>query len=200
MVTAQRDTDQRTLTTKIADLLAELPAEDPEQFRISMNQIGEMGEEGLLALSDMLVPSEKGDNTKLEYAIGGFSYFVTQQGTEEWRRMSVKAYCQALGRVNDVSNKAFLIRQLEMVGQDDAVGCLEGVIGNEDLCAPAAKALVNINSSAANKALLQALNNSSGTCRLSLIQSLGDVRFGESVSAIAPLVKSGDSRLRKISL
>lgn len=200
MVTAQRDTDQRTLTTKIADLLAELPAEDPEQFRISMNQIGEMGEEGLLALSDMLVPTEKGDNTKLEYAIGGFSYFVTQQGMEEWRRMSVKAYCQALGRVNDVSNKAFLIRQLEMVGQDDAVGCLEGVIGNEDLCAPAAKALVNINSAAAKKALLQALNNSSGTCRLSLVQSLGDVRFGESVSAIAPLVKSGDSRLRKISL
>lgn len=198
--TAQRESDQRTLTTKVADLLAELPAEGPEQFRMSMNHLGAMGKEGLLALSDMLVPTENGDNTKLEYAIGGFSYFVTQPGMEDWRRMSVEAYCQALGRVDNVWNKAFLIRQLEMVGQNDAVACLKDFLSKETLCAPAAKALVNINTLNANQALLQALKTSNGACRLSLVHSLGDVKSKEAVAAIAPLVKSGDSKLRKMAL
>lgn len=197
---AQREIDQRTLSTKIADILAELPAKDLEQYRENMHEIGAMGEEGLLALAEMLVDPEAGNNTKLEYALGGFSYYASQPGKEEFRQMSVEAYCQALEDIRNVENKTFIIRQLEMVGGEDAVSCLEGYLDEKPLCAPAARALVNINTFSSNKALLQALKNSAGECRLSLVQALADTKFGEAAAIITPLAKSGDDKLRKLSL
>ena len=197
---AQRDNDQRTLATKIADVLAELPAEDMEQYHFTMVEIGTMGEEGLLAMIKMLVDPEIGNNTNLEYALGGFSYYVTQPEMAGLREMSVSAYCTGLEQVGNIENKAFIIRQLKMVGGNDAISCLEPYLSEKPLCAPAAKALVNINSSAANKVLLQALKNSQGECQLSLVQALGDTRYKEAVSTIADLAGSEDYKLRKLSL
>jgi hypothetical protein len=200
MVSAQRESDQRTLSTKIADVLAELPAEDLEEFSSTMAEIGAMGEEGLLAMTKMLVDPETGNNTILEYALGGFSFYVTQPEMETLRQMSINAYCTALEQTENVQNKAFIIRRLKMVGRNDAISCLEPYLNERPLCAPAAKALVNINSSAANEALLQVLKNSQGECQLSLLQAIGDVRYKEAVSTIVHLADSDNNKLRKLSL
>lgn len=200
MVSAQRESDQRTLSTKIADVLAGLPAEDLEEFSSTMAEIGAMGEEGLLAMTKMLEDPETGNNTILEYALGGFSFYVTQPEMETLRQMSINAYCTALEQTENVQNKAFIIRRLKMVGGNDAISCLEPYLNEKPLCAPAAKALVNINSSAANEALLQALKNSQGECQLSLVQAIGDVRYKEAVSTIVRLADSDNNKFRKLSL
>ncbi|MBF9255458.1 DUF1080 domain-containing protein [Pontibacter sp. 172403-2] len=197
---AQRENDQRTLTTKIADLLAQMPAKDSAQLSADMNEIAGMGKEGLVEMAAMLTAPGKGDNTGLEYAMGGFSYYVSQPGREEWRQMSVDAYCQALQRADNEENKAFLIRQLEMVGKDDAVACLQGYLTDERLCAPAAKALINIHTPAAGEALLQALPNAQGDCRMSLVEALGDARYAKAVAVLTPLATDPDSKLRKLAL
>ncbi len=71
-------TDQRTLTTKIADLLAKVPSEKEALLQINMDAIAAMGEQGIEAMALMLQPPGKGDNTRLEYALGGYSYYTTQ--------------------------------------------------------------------------------------------------------------------------
>ncbi|UJH90161.1 DUF1080 domain-containing protein [Antarcticibacterium sp. 1MA-6-2] len=200
IVLAQRDKDQRTLSTKIADVLAELLTESPEEFSSTMANIGAMGEEGILALTKMLVDPETGDNTNLEYALGGFSFYVTQPEMETLRQMSVSAYCSALPQLKNVQNKSFIIRQLKMVGGNDAISCLEPYLNDSSLCAPAAEALININSSAANEALLKALENSQGDCQLSLVQAIGDVKYAKAGSAIIKLAGSDNEKLRKLSL
>ena len=200
VTTAQRANDQRSLSTKIADVLAQLPAEDLEQYRATMREIGAMGQEGILALTEMLVDPELGNNTNIEYALGGFSYYVTQPEMEGLRQMSAEAYCEALAQTENLNNKAFIMRQLEMVGQDDAVLCLEPYLNEKPLCAPAAKALVNINSVEANAALLQALKNSQGECQLSLVQALGDTQYKAATSTIVGLADSNDGKLRKLAL
>ena len=197
---AQRDNDQRTLTTKIADVLAELPAEDTEHFEATMKNIGQMGEEGLLALTAMLVAPENGDNTQLEYALAGFSFYVTQPDKEELRKMSVNAYCQALSQLDNADNKAFIIRQLEMVGADDAVTCLAAYLTDPVFCAPAAKALTNINTAAANQALLEALKASEAECRVSLVKALGDNQAKAALDAVTALANSEEENLRKVAL
>lgn len=198
--TAQRESDQRTLPTKITDLLAEMPAEDEEQFRTSMTRIAAMGEEGLEKMTEMLVDQSQGNNTRLEYAIGGFSYYVTQPGRENLREISVKAYCQVLGEMNNEENKAFIIRQLGIVAEDAAVSCLQNYLDDERLCAPAVKALVNINTFNANEALLRALPKADGFCRLSIVQALGDTKFDQAVAAITPLANSENNKLKKLAL
>jgi HEAT repeat protein len=196
----QRKNDQRTLTTRIADLLAELPANDQEQLTASMGEMAAMGKDGLVEMAGMLAAPGKGDNSKLEYALGGFSYYVMHSEREDWRKMSVDAYCQSLSKATDAENKAFLIRQLQMVGKDEAVPCLKSYLGDSRLCGASARALSGIRSATSNQALLQALQGAQGDCQLSLVEALGDARSADAVTALTPLATSQDNKLRKLTL
>lgn len=197
---AQRAGDNRTHSTKIADVLAQLPAEDTEKLNASMNDIAELGREGLIEMTKLLSAPGEGDNTQLEYALGGFSFFAMQEGKEDLRKMSVDAYCQALQIAGNEGNKDFIIRQLQVVGKDDAVSCLQSYLNSDKYCAAAASALIHINSSNADKALLQALQNSQGSCRLTLVQALGDTKNKEAVAVITPYAKNEEGKLRKLAL
>ncbi|WP_316813729.1 DUF1080 domain-containing protein [Pedobacter heparinus] len=197
---AQDKTDQRTITTRIADLLAQLPARDAKQLKANMQEIAQMGEDGYVTLISGLSAPGKGNNALLEYAIGGFSGYVSQTGQEAWRKMSVNAYCKALAKLTDKQNKSFVISQLEMVGADDAVPCLAVFLTDAQLADPAARALVKINSVAAKAALLSALSKSSGAAKLSVIEALGDSRTKAATNAVAALTGSSDNDLTKMSL
>src|SRR5687767_12225390 len=82
----------RTLTTRIADVLAQFPANDAKQLNYNMNEIAALGEAGLLDMTKMLVPAGKGDNTRLEYALAGFSYYTMTGNRENLRAMAAQAY------------------------------------------------------------------------------------------------------------
>lgn len=196
---AQDKTDQRTVTTRIADLLAQLPARDAKQLKANMLEIAQMGEDGYVSLITGLTAPGKGNNALLEYAIGGFSGYVSQTGQEAWRKMSVNAYCKALSKITDKQNKSFVISQLELVGKDDAIACLEPYLTDAQLADPAARALVKINSAAAKAALLAALTKTSGTAKLSVVEALGDIRAKDAAKPIAALT-TGDNDLAKMSL
>lgn len=137
-----------TISTRITDLLARMPAKDAALQKNNMNDIANLGEDGYITLISGLTAPGKANNALLQYAISGFSAYVTQTGHEAWRKMSVSAYCKALPELADKQNKAFIISQLELVGQDDAVLCLQGFLTDNDLADPAARALVKINTAA----------------------------------------------------
>lgn len=197
---AQQKEDQRTITTRIADLLLKLPANDSPQLNASMTEIGNLGEAGFQQMISMLLPIGQGDNSRLQYAIGGFSYYVTQPGKENWRKFSVNEYSTALGKATDLEIKRFLIEQLLIVAEEDAIATLDGYLTDEKLCDPAAQALVKINSAKANQTLLTALNNSKGTCQISIVKALGDSRYADAAASISALVGKGDQKLDKVSL
>ena len=192
--------DQRTVTTKIADLLARMPASNAQKSGMDMQEIAEMGAEGLQDMIAMLSPAGKGDNTELQYALSGFSNYVSKPGNEKLREQASMAYGKALEKITDPGNKAFVIRQLEAVGNDGSVAFLTPYLQNERLADPAARALVRIHTATARKALLDALQNASGDIRLTLIEALGDCRSKEAASAISAFANSDDKKLSKVSL
>src|SRR5690554_1735732 len=192
--------DQRTLSTRVADLLLKLPAEDADQLKIYMQEIGEMGENGLVAMVEMLSAPGEADNSQLEYAIGGFTFYASQPGMEKWRKMAESAYCRTLSNLKDKNNQAFVISQLEKIGGEGAVDCMQGFLKEETLCDPAARALAQINSPNAHEALLNALGAAQGSCRIPLINALGYSRYAGAVSAITPLVGDGDPAIQKSAL
>jgi HEAT repeat protein len=196
---AQGNKDERTITTRIADLLAQLPAKDAKQLKGNMQEIAQLGEDGYLTLITGLTAPGKGNNALLEYAIGGFSAYVSQPGQESWREMSVNAYVKALAKLSDKQNKSFVISQLELVGKDDAVASLGAYLTDAQLADPAARALVKINSQASKAALLTGLAKAKGAAKLSVVETLGDSRTKEAAKAIAELT-TGDERLAKMSL
>ncbi|WP_423148194.1 DUF1080 domain-containing protein [Rubrolithibacter danxiaensis] len=191
--------DQRTITTKIADLLAQLPAQNSEQLKAAMEQVSAMGEDGIAKMAGML--SENPDaNSKIEYAVNSFSYYVMQPGKENLRGMAVKAYCDAIPNVSRKENKAFLLSQIQIAGKNDAVACLQKYLNDEALCDPAARALVKINTDQSNTVLMEALQNAQGSCRLSLVEALGDTHYSKALALITPLVNTSDKKLTKVAL
>ena len=198
---AQEGKGQQTVTSQIEHVLAQMPSHDSVQLAAAMKEIAGMGEKGLVEIAGMLVNPGEGDNSKAAYAINGFSYYVTQPGKESWRKMSEHALCQALEKETGTVNKAFLISQLQIVAQgNETVSCLKNYLSDEQLCDPAARALIKVNTPAANKALLAALKNSHGNCQLSLVKALGESHNMDAVASITPLINDTNAMVRKMAL
>ncbi|MCP1383346.1 DUF1080 domain-containing protein [Runella salmonicolor] len=185
---------------RITTLLGQFPAQNAKQLQKNMDDMAALGKSGIVQLASGLVPSAKGNNAKVQYALGGFSSFVMQPGKEEWRKMAAEAYAEALGKVTDKDNQAFLIFQLQQVGKEESVGPLSTYLNDERLSGPAARALARIGSSTASQALLKALKGASGEAQISIVEALGDTRFAEAAPAIEKLASSSDLKTKKVAL
>ena len=192
--------DQRTLSTKIADLLARMPSENQTVLQSNMDAVSSMGVQGIEAMALMLKPLGQADNTPLQYALGSYSYYTTKTGNKQLRELCAEAYCNALNKIADKENKAFIIRQLQIVGGDASVKCLQPYLLDDRLCDPAARSLVMINTPASKKAILDALQNASEATRITLVQALGDSHYKEAAPAIQALATGSDAQLTKAAL
>lgn len=197
---AQDHKDERTITTKIADLLAQLPAKDAAQLDRNMGEVADLGEEGYVTLITGLVAPGKGDNSKIEYAVSGFTGAASAPGHQAWRDMALRAYCKALGKAVDPQNKVFIISQFEVLGNDASVDCLRGYLTDNQLADEASRALVKINTPASVAALLEGLGKASGKAKLSVAEALGHTRSAQAAAALAPLASGSDPELAKVSL
>lgn len=199
-VHGQASSDQRTVATKIADLLAQLPARDAKQLKRNMVEMEQLGQEGFSTLISNLSTAGQSSNAALEYAIGGYSAYVSQTGKETQRSQAVQAYTSALGQVTDKQMKSFLISQLELIGKDDAVSTLQQYLTDENLADPASRALVKINTTSAKAAILAALPAAQGAAKLSVIEALGLSGTKEAASALNALAKGSDVKLQRVTL
>lgn len=197
---SQDKTDQRTAETRIADLLTQMPARDAKLLENNIRDINNLGVDGFVQLISELKGPGEGDNAELEYAISGYSAYVSQPGQGKEREMSVKAYSQALPQLKDNHSKQFIISQLELVGKDDAISALVPFLKDQALVDPATRALVRIHTNDANKALLDALTAGNNAEKMSLVEALGDARYAPAAARIAELASGHDPKLTKVAL
>ena len=197
---AQAPADQRTTTTRIADLLARMPASSKEEFDRDMLEAAQLGQEGLVEMASMLSAPGKGDNTRLEFALGSYSYYTTRSGNEALKASAARAYATVLSKLTDKENMAFIIRQLQITGSDASVISLRPFLSDERLCDPSARALVKIHTESAGAALLEALGTSAGKTKETLVQALGDFRYSPAAPAIEKLAAGPESTLTRLSL
>lgn len=197
---AQNNLDaNRTVDTKIADLLNRFPTENTSAFENAMKEMGTLGADDLTKMSLML--SEKGNNEKLEYALSGLSFYASQQNNEDWINKTVHGFGDALNQITFDEGKAFLISNLRIVGNDEAVPYLTPYLNNERLAGPASRALASVQTATAEKALLEALEKAnSASIKLSLIEALGDIKSKAAATVIEPYVTSNDPSMRKVAI
>ncbi|QRR03587.1 family 16 glycoside hydrolase [Dyadobacter sandarakinus] len=191
---------EESLTNRIRLVLNRFPAENEADLKKSMAALEALGTPGLVQIATMMTPWGKGDNSKIQYALGGFTYYASQAGKENQRKMAADAYGQALSKVNDPDSRNFLIYQLQTVGKDESVAALQTYLKDERLSGPAARALARIGSPAAGTALLQALGGASGATQIALTEALGGARYKEAAPVIEKSAASTDLLLRKVSL
>jgi len=192
--------DNRTIETKIADLLAQMPAHDGKYLNTLMTEMSTFGEDGLVSMAKMLTPTGKGSDAPVRFAIGSFSKFVADSGQEEKRILCEKAWCQALELIDNTEVKSFLIAQIQTAGDDYAIPFLKKYLNDDQLSDPACRALATIHSAKAGRALLNALDNAHGISQISIIEALGDVAYSDALDKITTLTATQDPKLKKVLL
>lgn len=194
-ITAQ-DAPNRTTNTIIADALVQLPARNEKAFNQTIASLVDTGEDGLLKLIQMMKnPGEK-SNESIEFAISGWTNFVAKD--EAKRIVAANAYEKALKLPVDNQIKAFVIRQLEYIGNDDQVDGLVEYLTHEKLSSPAVQALATINTPKANSELLLCLKkqtNLSEKIQINLITALGNNGINESESELLKLLQNQPSAI-----
>ncbi len=104
-----QDARGRVTSTIVADALAQLPAETPDNYNQIMGELAATGSEGIQMLGSMLKPAAEGvKNSTIEYALNGVAAYVSKdhEALRGGVREGLKA---AVAKAGDNPNKAFLM-------------------------------------------------------------------------------------------
>lgn len=184
----------------VADVLSRMPAENTVEEKEFSAELVELGPSGIRHICGMLIPPGTGDDTSARYALSGLTSYVHRPGAETERKMYTGAIIEALDSATDNEVKAFLIRQLQLAGKEEAVAPLSKYLADERLCEPATQALLVIRTKSAESELIKALPSANEKNRVTIIKALGDLKSKAAAYEILKYSASGDENTRLTAL
>lgn len=189
--------DVRTQATRIADALALLSARDATTAARAYSDFIALDDEGLSKIMDGIRPSGEANGVPYRYAVALLSSHVSPAD----RSRIENAFLAALGRQTNTEVKQYFIQHLSLVGTDQSVQALSGLLSHEQLADPAIGALEAIGSDAAMSALIAALNGKpNASMQIRIMQALGNGRYKPSVSVLKSFATSPDAAVRRQAL
>ena len=192
--------DKRTVETKTADLLARMPANNLELRDKLVEEFIALGDEGFQIVANQLKPSGQTDNTAVVFILNGLTRYSCQNGLEEKRAFAERNFIKAMGNAASPEVKSFFMRQLKLVGREDAVIAVAPYLTNDELSEPAAFVLLSVRNQTAKKELMEALPKANGKSTLTIIKALGELKVNEANEGIVKKLSTGDRNLKKVSL
>lgn len=140
-----QDSRNRTVETIVADVLAQMPAQDRAAFDSNMADLAMSAPKSILVLaSKMHAPAEGIGNNLVEYAIAGVTAYVSDPANSQYRAAVLEGLKIAAVQVGDFYNVQFMKEQARLLGPVPEAEELP-VPGKEELKA-AKKALASGNS------------------------------------------------------
>jgi len=112
--------DKRTTETKVADLLARLPASDLQLTDKLMGDMLLLGEPGIKQICDQIIPAGAGDDTRPRFAVESLSRFLSAKGKEKERVMWENICIGYATGKKDAGVKDFFMKQLQLIGGDQS--------------------------------------------------------------------------------
>jgi HEAT repeat protein len=200
------------ITDSIAALVAQMPEVDtpgkaskftgphPDAATDIYDEILKDGRKAVRELIHLVrAPSDPDfQDYRAGYLLHGLAMYVGDPGKEAQRRLVTDVLTDALGRSEATqATRALLIRELQYAGNADALKPLGKFLSDEELCEPAAQAMLAIGGKAVGERFLSALRSSEGKRRATIVQALGTLR---EAGALKPLLsvlqeKEPDTRL-----
>lgn len=191
----------QSLSQKVQDVINKFPAVNAANRDLFAQELLQLGSKGIVKTCRLLVPAGAGDDAKVRFALHGIATFVNNPGEEENRQMYARALIKVLDSADmDKEVKAFIIRQIQLVGKQESISPLAKFLVDEQLCDPAAQALVSIGTDEAEKVLLESFDHASRLNRITIIKALGELRSQEATFRILKYAYSADDEMRQVSL
>jgi HEAT repeat protein len=168
--------DKRTLETKVADLLAQLPANDLQYTDKLMGDMLALGEEGIRKICNQIIPAGTGDDTSPRFAVESFSRYLSQKGKENEKAMWEKICISYATSQRDHGVIDFFIKQLQLVGSDQTSEALKMYLSDKDNCSAAISAITAVGGKAAEQILAVSLKNKELPCAAAIMNALASMK------------------------
>ncbi len=192
--------DRRTLETKVADILAQMPTKNLAHRDLVMKQTLELGAEGFQKIAGMLVPPGTGDDTAVRFCINSLSRYVCEFGHEKERDFVETQMLQALESKTDKQVKTFLMNELNLIAGEKTVEALKKYLTDEELAEPTTQTMLSVGGKSAAHAMLAALPGAPEKCKPTLMKGLGELKCTGAVKQIAPFVNDKNPATQKVAL
>nr|WP_299382942.1 family 16 glycoside hydrolase [Allomuricauda sp.] len=167
----------RTLETKVADILAQLPTKDLGHSDKLMQEIMDLETEGILKFCDMLVPLGTGDDTKARYAIQSLAIYAGRQKNKIKNNAVEDALLIGLKKASNPEIKTFLIDRLMYCGSNTSIEPLGVYLKGDEIWAPALATITAIGTKEAASSIYNLAKSANGKKRVAIIEALGIMRF-----------------------
>lgn len=198
--TATWGQDQRTVTTKVADLLAQMPAQNLEKCDRLMSEMSAWGEAGWTMVTSQIIPPGFGNDVAARFAVESLSRYLSRSGHEAERALWEKQCLSALEKSEDVWVKSFFMEQLRWVGSAGCLSALEKYLNHPQLYDPAIRAMLKRDASLAAPKFAAALDRAEGRPRVALVLALKQSGKAGEAGKVEALASSPDRELRKAAL
>lgn len=184
----------------LEQLIASLPTQNAEDNETFCRKTLALGPNAIQQLCDQLVEPGEGDDINVRYALHGLAEFVGAPDRETERKSFYESLAEALDKTESKLVRTFLIEQMQIAGGDEVVDSLAKLLDDNDLCEPATQALVAFATEKSTAAIRNALPNSSGANRVTLLCALGTLRDDQALAEITKSANSGDDAVRLAAL
>lgn len=169
--------DVRTLETRVADLLARLPAASRELTVRLMEEMYSLGDEGTAIICGQVMSAGTGDDTRARYAVSSLTAHLSGDREEGRKSVWEKQCIRFMKAATDSDVRAFFMRQLNLIGSDAAVEALRNYAGGPETCDNAVMALQSIGSNAALESLSAVLKADTSPCAAQIMVALAENRY-----------------------
>ncbi len=188
------------LSQQVDELVLRFPSQTTAERDSNVAELLQLGSRGIQELCLRLQPPGGEDDTRVRFALNGITVYVKGPGKNKERTLYVAAVIKALDPPRNKEVKAFLIRQLQLAGQQESIQPLAEYLGDKQLCEPSTQALLAIGGEEVENAFLEALAQGLEENRITLIKALGEVRSRAAVPSLLGYAHSSDDNVRQVAL
>ncbi|MGC8846190.1 MAG: DUF1080 domain-containing protein [Candidatus Hydrogenedens sp.] len=160
-------------------------------------ELCKQGEPKIVELCQHIKP--QGDDRNARLFVRMLVNYASTQSTEIQNTV-VRGFVKALQANQDTQIKAFLISELQMLGNPLSVEAIAEYIGNKDLCDYAIRALQTINNDVCFQKLCENLSRSEGRCQQGIITALAEIGNPQAIMVLEKLFNSAPPETKEIIL
>ena len=185
--------DVRTLDTKIADLLVQMPVNDLDHRDRLAEETFQLGEDGLSEICSLIVPPGKGDDTRARFAIESLSRYLSKEApsvrSEAWEKVCLKL---ATGG-SDPHVQSFFMSQLQWIGGRATAEALAPYLVDDFLCSPAISAMKLADPVRAGEIFTSEIGSLSGIPEIETVKALGELQVTDAAGILAEMAAGENS-------
>ena len=189
--------DNRTLETKVADLLVQIPAENEQDLNELMDLMLHLEDSGLQLILDQVIPPGTGDDIHARMAVESLSRYVSQPDKQQARSSWESIILKSIELKGDPFVKSFLMAQLYYIGSEACVEVLSKYLGDPQLHDPAIRVLRDAIPGKAADVFARHLENSEGEVTIALVNGIKETGSSDHAASVARLAGSDSPELQR---